>query len=226
VVCLGGILACGTFGTDLNDVIALQIFVPDSGAVELGDTLQPRARALNGRGDSVAATVTWATLDTAVVTVVDSTTGATTGKKQGVGRIQARVGNLRSQPLSVRIQTAADSIRPGTTLRDTVHYAAADSLSDSLVVRVFATPADGSNLIGRRVAYTAVTYPASATAVTLQPRDTALTSASGTVGVAVVQVRMRTGSAPDSAVVTAVARRANGVVVAGSPVTFVVEFRP
>jgi hypothetical protein len=226
VLCLGGILACGTFGTDLDDVIALQIVVPDSGAVELGDTLQPRARALNGHGDSVAATVIWATLDTAVITVVDSTTGATTGKKQGVGRIQARLGNLRSPPLSVRIQTAADSIRPGTTVRDTVHFAAADSLSDSLVVRVFATPSDGSNLIGRRVAYTAVTYPAGATAVTLQPRDTALTSVSGTLGVAVVQVRMRTGTIPDSAVVTAVARRADGAVVAGSPVTFVVEFRP
>lgn len=226
MVCLGGILACGTFGTDLNDVIALQVFVPDSGAVELGDTLHPRARALNGRGDSVTTAVVWATLDTAFVTVVDSTTGATIGKKQGIGRILARVGNLRSPPLSVRVQTPGDSMRRGPTIRDTVHFAAADSLSDSLVVQVFATPGDASNLVGRRVAYTAVTYPASATAVTLQPRDTALTTAGAALGVAVVQVRMRSGPAPDSAVVTAVARRADGAGVAGSPVTFVVEFRP
>jgi len=223
---LCGLLACGTFGTDLNAIIALQVFVPDSGAVEIGDTLHPRARALNGHGDSVAAAIVWSSLDTALVAVVDSTTGATLGKNQGVGRIQARVGNLRSNPLSIRVQTPADSIRPGTIVRDTVHFAAADSLSDSLVARVFATPADAANLIGRRVAYSAATYPGGATGVTFQPRDLALTMASGAVGLAVAQVRMRPGPPPDSVIVTAVALRADGMAVPGSPVTYVVEFRP
>jgi hypothetical protein len=213
-------------GTDLDAVIALQVFVPDSGAVELGDTMHPRARALNGHGDSVDAPVLWASLDTALVAVLDSTTGATLGKAQGLGRIQARVGNLRSNPLTVRVQTPADSVAAGAALRDTVHSAAADSLSDSLVVRVYATPADGTNLVGRRVLYTVTTYPGGATTVTLEPSDTALTITSGAFGAAFARVRQRPGTAPDSAVVSAVARRADGTILPGAPVTFVVEFRP
>jgi hypothetical protein len=190
--------------------------------VELGDTLQPRARALNGRGDSVAATIVWAALDTALVTVVDSTTGATLGKALGQGRIQARAGTLRSNPLPVRVQSPADSIRADGTPRDTVDLAAGDSLSDSLVVRLFANPENGTNLPGRRVAYLATVYPGAAATVTLQPSDTVLT---GTTGRAIARLRLSSGQ-PDSVVVAATARRADGQVVLGSPVTFVVEFRP
>lgn len=218
--------ACGTFGTDLNAIIALQVFLPDSGAVVVGDTLRPRARALDGHGDSVDAAVIWAALDTALVTVVDSTTGATLGKQHGTGRIQARVGNLRSNPLTVRVQTPLDSIKRAGAARDTVHYAAGDSLSDSLLVGVYATPPDNANFVGRRVIYAATVYPAGATAVTLVPRDSALSTAGALAGTAVAQVRLRPGPAPDSAVVTAVARGASGLPVPGSPVTFVVEFRP
>lgn len=214
--------ACGTFATDLDAIIALQVFLPDSGAVEVGDTLQPRARALNGRGDSVAATIVWGVLDTALVTMVDSSTGATLGKALGVGRIQARVGNLRSNPLSVRVQSPADSVAAGSARRDTVDLAAGDSLSDSLVVRVHATPANATNLPGRRVTYSTTIYPSAGTTVTLQPRDTVLT---GTSGFAVARLRLTSGQ-PDSVVVAATARRADGQLVLGAPVTFVVEFRP
>jgi hypothetical protein len=203
-------------------VIALQVFVPDSGAVELSHTLLPRARALNGRGDSVPATIVWAALDTAFVTVVDSTTGATRGDSVGEGRIQARVGNLRSGPLLIRIQTPADSIRPAGGVRDTVDVAAADSLSDSLAVRVWSAPDNVANRVGRRVAYSAAIYPSTGTTVTLQPNDTVLT---GTGGIAIARLRLTSGQ-PDSVVVTATARRADGQPVPGPSVTFVVEFRP
>lgn len=198
------------------------MLLPDSGAVELGDTLRPRARALNGRGDSVAATIVWASLDTAIVAVVDSTTGATLGKALGAGRVQARVDALRSSPLTIRVQSPADSVRLEAGARDTLDLAAGDSLSDSLVVRLFATPENGTNLPGRRVAYQATVYPAAAAMVTFQPRDTVLT---GSTGRAAARLRLTAGQ-PDSVVVAATARRADGQVVAGSPVTFVVEFRP
>lgn len=204
-------------------MIALQVFVPDSGAVELNDTLLPRARALNGRGDSVSATIIWAALDTAVVTVLDSTTGATRGDSVAEGRIQARVGNLRSSPLPIRVQSPADSIRPAGSVRDTVDLAAGDSLSDTLAVRVWATPDNlAANRVGRRVAYSAAIYPSTGTTVTLQPKDTVLT---GTSGIAIARLRLTSGQ-PDSVVVTAVARRADGQPVPGPSVTFVVEFRP
>lgn len=216
------VAACGTFGTDLDAVIALQVFVPDSGAVELGDTLLPRARALNGRGDSVAATIVWGALDAALATVLDSTTGATLGKALGLARIQARNGTLRSSPLSVRVQSPADSIAAEGVRRDTVDLVAGDSLSDSLVMHVYATPVNATNLVGRRVTFSAAIYPTAAATVTLQPGDTVLT---GTTGLAIARLRLTTGQ-PDSVIVTATARRANGQTVPGSQVTFVVEFRP
>lgn len=198
------------------------MFLPDSGAVEIGDTLLPRARALNGRGDSVAATIVWGALDTALVAVVDSTTGATRGKALGAGRIQARTGTLRSNPLTVRVQTPADSVRAAGAVRDTVDLAAGDSLSDSLTVRVYATPDDATNRPGRRVAFSAAIYPSTGTTVTFQAGDTVLT---GTAGTTAARLRLTSGQ-PDSVVVTATARRADGQPVPGSPVTFVVEFRP
>lgn len=97
-------LACGTLGTNLDQVVALEIVLPDSGRVVLGGTILPLGRALNGRGDSVAAEIFWSSLDTAIITVSDSATGATFGKAVGTGRLQARVGALRSNPQSVIVR--------------------------------------------------------------------------------------------------------------------------
>ena len=55
-------LACNKFGPgDLNRFIALDVRAPDS--LEEYDTLIPHARVLDGHGDSVAATIVWATAD-------------------------------------------------------------------------------------------------------------------------------------------------------------------
>ncbi|MDP3910664.1 MAG: hypothetical protein Q8Q14_09760 [Gemmatimonadales bacterium] len=95
-------LAC-TLGPDLDRIVAIEVVLPDSGRVAVGDTLYPSARALDGRGDSVAAEIRWSALDTAII-AVDSTTGATVGKVAGTGRLQARVASLRSNPQSVLVQ--------------------------------------------------------------------------------------------------------------------------
>lgn len=94
------LIACGKLGTDLDDIVALEIVLPDSGRITVGDTLHPLARALNGRGDTVQAEIRWATLDT-IILAVDSVSGATVGKAVGTGRLQARTGNLRSNPQSI-----------------------------------------------------------------------------------------------------------------------------
>jgi hypothetical protein len=83
------------------------VILPDSGHVEVSDTFHPRARALNGVGDSVAADVFWAALDSAVLALLDSTAGEFLAKKVGTGRIQARVGTLRSNPLPVTVVDSA-----------------------------------------------------------------------------------------------------------------------
>jgi hypothetical protein len=188
----------------------------------MSDTLHPTARALNGRGDSVAAQIFWASLDTAVVTVLDSSTGSTRAKAPGTGRLQARAGSLRSNPQNVFVLPHLDSARADGAVRDTVTLSAPDSLSDSLRVKVFA-PAQGTEpLRGRRVVYAATIFPAAGTTVTFVPLDTVKTTVAG---VAIARLRLVTGPAPDSVVVSATVRRFDGSLVPDS-VKFVVEFRP
>jgi hypothetical protein len=186
--------------------------------VELGDTLRPHARALDGRGDSTAADFVWSALDTTIA-VVDASTGATVGVAAGTGRLQARVGNLRSNPVTVAVLAPLDSIRAEGVTRDTVKVSTPDSLSDSLVVRAFAPT---TSTPGARKIAVLVIFPAGAAGLTLVPGDTVRTNAAG---LAAFQLRLN-GPRPDSAVVTATARHGDGSPVAGSPVTFVVEFLP
>ncbi len=216
---LAAVFAC-KINTDLDQPVAIDIVLPDSGRVEVTDTFRPRARALNGIGDSVQAELSWASLDTAVLAVLDSTTGVSISKTIGSARLQARTGNLFSNPQTVTVLTRLDSIRVLGAARNTVF--AADSLSDSLQVQAFAL--GGAIPANRRVVFTKTTFPASDSMVTLLPKDTVLTNPS--TGVAVVQVRLGTGPVPDSVVVTATMQHVNRTPVQGSPLTFVVEFRP
>jgi hypothetical protein len=141
------------------------------------------------------------------------------GRIIGTGRLQARVGNLRSNPITITILAPLDSIRLGGPGRDTVTASAPDSFSDSLTVQAFGPT---GSTAGRRIALS-ITFPLVATNLTLVPRDTVLTNGTGA---AVFQLRLTGVPLPDSAVVAATARRADGALVPGSPVTFVVEFRP
>ena len=193
---------------------------PDSGRLEIGDTLRPHARALNGHGDSVAAQVYWTSLDTAIVTVVDSGTGVTFGKAIGTGRLQARFGALRSNPENVFVFARLDSASAAGPSRDTVTVSTPDSVSDSLLVKAWAGT---SGAPGRPVAYTFAIYPAGATTVTFVPKAIVLTDANG---ITAVRLRLTQGPVPDSVVVSAAVRRPNGTDVPGSPRLFVVEFRP
>ena len=216
---LAAVFAC-KINTDLDQPVAIDIGLPDSGRVEVTDTFRPRARALNGIGDSVQAELSWASLDTAVLAVLDSTTGVSISKTIGSARLQARTGNLFSNPQTVTVLARLDSIRVLGAARATVF--AADSLSDSLQVQAFAL--GGAIPANRRVVFTKTTFPASDSMVTLVPKDTVFTNPS--TGVAVVQVRLGTGPVPDSVVVTATMQHVNRTPVQGSPLTFVVEFRP
>jgi len=231
-------LGCSFFGPgDFSRVIAIEVSAPDS--LEELDTLVPHARALDGRFGSVAATFAWSTLDTAVLTVLDSTTGRTVVNHQSTtpGQLLVRTGQIFSNPVVIRALAAADTVYATPRTADTVHLSV-DSLSDSLAVQIADTIESASGgdsltvpLAGRPVAY-AITYPASPGPVTLVTSDTAHalvtadTVASGTAGIASVKLRLIAGPTPDSVLVTASARRAVGTAVPGSPVTFVVRFEP
>jgi hypothetical protein len=235
---LSAALACSLFGPpDLNGVRALEVKAPDS--LEEYDTLIPHARLLDGHGDSVAGAVfVWATLDTAALTVRDSSTGRTVVNHSGqTGRLVVRSSTITSNPVAIRTLAAADTLFAKGMTVDTGRLSI-DSLSDSLKVEVADTIESASGgdsltvgLAGRPVTYV-ITLPATAGPVTLVTTDTARslvttdTVATGDSGIAFVKVRLLGPTIPDSVVLTASARRAVGDAVRGSPVRFVVRFRP
>ena len=227
--------ACGKLAVDPSQVIAISTAARDS--LEEYDTLIPQGAALNSLGDTVPVTILWASLDS-VLTVLNDTSGKTVvGHPQLTGRLQAHVGNLYSNPISIRTLAAADTLRAAGATVDTVTLSA-DSLSDSLAVEVADTIESASGgdslvaLAGRPVVYT-IAYPGAPGPVTLVTSDTAhalvttdTVATATTSGIAHVKVRLIAGPLPDSVVVTASARRAVGTAVPGSPVTFVVRFQP
>lgn len=97
--------ACSALPDAGNGVVQLQVFKPDSLFLYPGSSLTLRARALNLNGDSVAATVLWRTPDTALVTV-DATSGLVTSRSDtgGTARVQASVGTLLSDIISIRLR--------------------------------------------------------------------------------------------------------------------------
>jgi len=207
--------------------VAIEIVLPDSGRVEVTDTFRPRGRALNGLGDSVQAQLYWSSLDTAVIVVLDSTTGVSISKTVNPARLQARAGTLFSNPQTVNVLAKPDSVRATGVTRDTIKLTPdstelLDSLSAPLQVEVFALGGVAQN---RPVVYAATTFPATGPVVTLLPNDTVLTTAGTSTALAAVRLRLRPGSRPDSVVVTATMKHLNGTAIPGSP-TFVVEFGP
>ena len=234
---VAGVVACGTFGPgDLNRVIAIEVSAPDS--LEELDTLAPQARVLDGHGDLVAATISWSLPDSAdsvALTLLDPGTGRLVVHEAGAtGRLLAEGAGLVSNPVSIRTLAAADTLVAAGTVVDIVTLAV-DSVSDSLKVELADTIESASGgdsltvpLPGRPVIY-AITEPTTPGSVTLDSlhtvimTDTVTTAASG---IAFVKVRLLSPPIPDSVVVQAVARRAVGDTVPGSPVTFVVRFEP
>jgi len=207
--------------------VAIEIVLPDSGRVEVTDTFRPRGRALNGLGDSVHAQLYWSSLDTAVMVVLDSTTGVSISKTVNPARLQARAGTLFSNPQTVNVLAKPDSVRATGVTRDTIKLTPdstelLDSLSAPLQVEVFALGGVAQN---RPVLYAVTTFPATGPVVTLLPNDTVLTTAGTSTAFATVRLRLRPGSRPDSVVVTATMKHLNGTAIPGSP-TFVVEFGP
>jgi hypothetical protein len=226
IVCaLAAVFAC-KINTELEQPVAIEVTLPDSGRVEMSDTFRPSGRGLNGVGDSVQAQLSWSSLDTATLAVLDSATGVSISKALGTARLEARIGTLFSNPQTVTVLARLDSLRAAGATRDTVvltpvpPVTAADSLSDSLRVQAYAL--GGAIPANRRVVYVMTIFPDSGSVLTLVPKDTVFTNAAG---VASTRLRLRTGPVPDSVVVTATMRHVNGTVVPDR-VTFVVEFRP
>ena len=101
--------ACRDLTIAADRVIAIEVTTA-APKVAVGDTLRLSARALNGAGAVVPnAAVAWVATDTAVGFSLNGTTGLVTGISAGSWHVQARVENLRSDPITVTVIAAPGS---------------------------------------------------------------------------------------------------------------------
>jgi hypothetical protein len=215
---------CSNLNEVEGGVVAIQVTEPTSQIIEVNESLQLSARALNKDGDSVAAAIVWSAADPTLT--VDPSTGLITGVSPGSGRVQASVGSLRSGVLTFNVIAPADTIILGP---DSVLTVAPDSAASAALVVTLQSFSPPGPVEGRQVIYTvASTVPAS-TSPTVAflnglAEDTATTATDGTV-TSVVLGRIAGVTAPDTAIVTVRASRTRGSVVPGSGQRFIVLFQ-
>lgn len=99
-----GMGACKVLSPDLDAVIQITVVVADS--VEMADTLRGNASAGTARGDTVPSAFVWTSFDTTVLALADSAAGIYVGREVGSTSIQVRTGNLRSNPIPIRVTAA------------------------------------------------------------------------------------------------------------------------
>lgn len=229
---LGACLALGALGcSGLTEgdggVVAVEIRVPSPSIIEVGETLQLAADALNGDGQPVPdATITWATPDTTAV--LDAATGQVTGRTAGQSaRIQARVGSLGSALVALQVIAPADTL---ILVGDSMPVVAAGETATAPLVTRLESFNPAGPLTGRPVIYEvtepAVADPAQRT-VELSGGvlvDTVQTGADGQPVTPIALSRVTGKTAPATAVVVVRAERTRRGAVPGSGQRFVVRF--
>jgi hypothetical protein len=223
---------CQGYSTDYSTPVAIEIVTVQHPplTVEERDTLHVRVLVLDRGGDSVPGAAVRLLSFNPDTLAVDSATFGLDGVRPGTGRVVAIAGNLQSAPLVIKVVRAPDSLKAsGPTAVTVVEI---DTLSAPLSVQLLDLRTDTTHAIGITwgdTVHFAIVYPVFAgqpdTTATL--RNDSLTAAVITdpTGTASVQVKRNGSPQPDSVVVEASARRANGAAVGGSPIQFVVHFQ-
>ena len=111
VLSLAATTACGSLTDQGGGVVALEVTGPTTLSLGVGQSLALHARALDIQGDSVAADLFWRTPDTALVTL-DTVRGIVVARtNSGTARIQARVGTLVSNVISITLRDSTTTVR-------------------------------------------------------------------------------------------------------------------
>ena len=215
------VLGCSGLDEGDGGVVALQVEVPVPPNVEVGDTLQLHATALDANGDPVDVAIGWQAADP---TVSVNATGLVTGVSAGTGRVQAREGSLGSNVVTLTVIARADTL---LLLGDSIRTVPAAGGTSGDLVTALRTFTPDTTVASRPVIY-AITFPVAGTApgVTLSggaQTDTVNTGADGTV-TGMQLLRVASQPPVDSAVVTVRAERTRGAAVPGSGQRFVIRF--
>jgi hypothetical protein len=222
---LAAVTGCSNL-TEAGGIVGLEIRVPRTPVVEVGQTIQLRARALDQQGDSVAATITWLTPDT---TATLTPTGLLTGRTGGTtARVQAQVGTLVSDFVTFTVNPRPDTLALAGDSVMTVASGVTSSAPLLASLRSFAPP---EPLAGDVITYTIVApvFADAAQRTVELPGGVlslaATTGIDGTPATAVTLNRVTGQSSPDSAIVTVAAATATGAAVPGSGQRFIVRFQ-
>jgi hypothetical protein len=150
VLAAGVLLGCSDLSEGEGGVVALEVTAPAGNAVEVGDTVQYSARALNIQGEEVEADIRWATPDTANISV-DALTGRVAGKAGAtIARVQASTGSLLSPLNVISVLARADTlilVSPDTMTVDLLIGPSTPALEARLESYVPAGPVSGRDLI-------------------------------------------------------------------------------
>ncbi len=225
---LAAALACSNITDDGSGVIALDVQVPPSTIIEVGDTIQLTARAIDRNGQPVPATITWATPDTTLSVI--AATGRITGRAGDgttTGRVQAAEGTLVSDLLTFTVLGRADSLAIPLVRTQTVLVGTAASAP--LDARLVGLPAVG--LANHRIVFTVVSpvFPTLAVRTVQFPNaqlvDTVSTAEDGTLLTPLTLSRVSGQVGPVTATVAVTVTRPSGALVPGSGQQFIITFQ-
>ena len=105
---VAAVAACSSLSSEPGGVVALEVVIPDTTILSNGSALQLQARARDLQGNLVpGADIRWQTPDTLLI-ALDSLTGLVTAiSDTGAARVQASVGTLRSDVLTITLRAPA-----------------------------------------------------------------------------------------------------------------------
>ena len=225
---IAGTLGCSGAFENADQISSIEITLPANSFLEEGRSVAIRVVARNAAGDSVPATLTWRTADTAAI-AIDTVRGVVTAKK-AAGTANIQVGVFGKDTL-ISSQSAVTFTL--TAPVDTLRLIGADSLDvakdgEGAEVRVAlegGTPRAG--VVGRPVAIRIIDpAPADSPAVAFPSGRTADSLTTGANGLTAATIRGVAGrTVPDRAVVEINAYRASGERIPGSGRRIVIRFR-
>jgi hypothetical protein len=221
---LGLVVGCSNLDEGEAGVVALEVSAPNPDTLEVGESVQLAARALDRDGNVVNAAITWRGVDTTAS--IDPTSGVVTALFPGTARVQATVGSLASGLITLTVLAPADTL---IIAGDSVLTVLPDvPASAAMLVRLESFNPAGP-LAGRPVIYTITSpdltgLPHSVELPGAVLSDTVLTESDGQVSTMTLN-RVAGVTAPDSAIVEVSAFRTRGAVVPGSGQRFIVHFQ-
>ena len=217
-----GVLGCSDLTEGAGGVVELEISTPATSTLEVGETLQLSARALDKDGNAVAVPVTWRVTDPTIS--VDAATGIITGVAPGTGRVQAFAGSLGSESVSFNVIARADTL---ILIGDSIVTVAAGIAASAPLVTQLQSFSPAGVLGSRPVVY-AVTSPPDVGPHSVELTGAVLTDTvqTGSDGNAqTILSRVAGVPSPDSAIVEIRAFRTRGDPVPGSGQRFIVRFQ-